>query len=154
MFGFKFYDLYSQFLATQSVILGMLWPFSAEEFWGRICIGSCKYPSQLFRCRTGYDRSRPPGTQADYERWSLVFFTRPGNSVLLEPLANQSPMIAESVAKAPANKFHTGSTSFEWFTRRIKNQRIANRMVMSFVWSVRFLLLMILWLVGSGNVEG
>jgi hypothetical protein len=38
-------------------------------------------------------------------------------------------MIAEAVAKAPANKFNTGSTSLEWFSRRIKNQRIANRTV-------------------------
>jgi isopenicillin N synthase-like dioxygenase len=69
----------------------------------------------------------PPGAQAHYERWSLVFFTRPGNSVLLQALAGQSPTIAAAVAKAPENKFNTGSTSLEWFSRRIKNQRIANR---------------------------
>jgi len=38
-------------------------------------------------------------------------------------------MIAAEVAKAPENKFNTGSTSLEWFSRRIKNQRIANRTV-------------------------
>jgi isopenicillin N synthase-like dioxygenase len=69
----------------------------------------------------------PPGAQANYERWSLVFFTRPGNSVILQALADQSPMIAAAVAKAPENQFNTGSTSLEWFSRRIKNQRIANR---------------------------
>jgi hypothetical protein len=65
--------------------------------------------------------STPPGAQATYERWSLVFFTRPGDSVILQ-----------AVAKAPENQFNTGSTSLEWFSRRIKNQRIANRTVRSF----------------------
>ena len=73
--------------------------------------------------------STPPGAQANYERWSLVFFTRPGNSVMLHALTDQSSMIADAVEKAPENKFNTGSTSLEWFSRRIKNQRIANRKV-------------------------
>ena len=38
-------------------------------------------------------------------------------------------MIAEAVANEPKDKFNTGSTSLEWFSRRIKNQRIANRTV-------------------------
>jgi hypothetical protein len=46
----------------------------------------------------------------------------------VELLANLSPMIAEAVAKSPVNKFNTGSTSLEWFSRRTK-QRIANRTV-------------------------
>jgi hypothetical protein len=80
--------------------------------------------------------STPPGAQANYERWSLVFFTRPGNSVLLEPLAQQSPMIAAAVAEAPRNKFNTGSTSLQWFSRRIKNQRVANRTVRHVAWYI------------------
>ncbi|KAF7967846.1 hypothetical protein HWV62_32888 [Athelia sp. TMB] len=70
----------------------------------------------------------PPGDQAKHERWSLVFFTRPGNSVLLHALIEDSPMIAAAVklAEDPA-KYETGSTSLDWFSRRIKNQRINNR---------------------------
>ncbi|KAF8638394.1 hypothetical protein AX17_002237 [Amanita inopinata Kibby_2008] len=69
----------------------------------------------------------PPGDQSPYERWSLVFFTRPGNLVLLNALTNESPMIADAVSKQPQRNFNTGVTSAEWFLRRMKNQRIANR---------------------------
>ena len=70
----------------------------------------------------------PPGNQAELERWSLVFFTRPGNSVPLRALVEDSPIIAEAVKNAPADKhFETGVTAYEWFVRRIKNQRIKNR---------------------------
>jgi len=69
----------------------------------------------------------PPGEQAAFERWSTVFFTRPGDSVHLKALVDESPMIAEAVAKAPEQNFDTGCTSYQWFTRRIKNQRMANR---------------------------
>lgn len=71
----------------------------------------------------------PPGEQSKYDRWSLVYFTRPGNSVLLNALARESPIIAEAVAKHPAKKFQTDATSYEWFSRRIKYQRIKNRKV-------------------------
>ncbi|KAJ7055816.1 hypothetical protein C8F01DRAFT_1157781 [Mycena amicta] len=70
----------------------------------------------------------PPGLQSTHYRFSLVFFTRPGNSIVLRALKEQSSMIAEAVARAPdATKYDTGVSSLEWFTRRIKNQRIANR---------------------------
>ncbi|KAH9486019.1 2-oxoglutarate-dependent dioxygenase [Psilocybe cubensis] len=69
----------------------------------------------------------PPGQQSGLERWSLVFFTRPGNSSVLTALTQDSPTIAESVRSAPPGKYETGSTAFEWFSRRIKNQRINNR---------------------------
>ncbi|KZV94738.1 Clavaminate synthase-like protein [Exidia glandulosa HHB12029] len=69
----------------------------------------------------------PPKAQAAFERWSLVFFTRPGYSQLLEPLVNDSPLIAAAVGSALPGRFSTGATAKEWFTRRIKNQRIANR---------------------------
>lgn len=68
-----------------------------------------------------------PKEQAAFERWSLVFFTRPGYSQVLEPLSAQSEIIAEALKRAPEGKFSTGSTARDWFTRRIKNQRIANR---------------------------
>jgi hypothetical protein len=74
--------------------------------------------------------SPPPGEQAKHERWSLVFFTRPGNSIALRALVDESPLIAEAVAMLPEQNFETNSTSYEWFTRRIKNQRINNRTVL------------------------
>jgi hypothetical protein len=73
--------------------------------------------------------SPPPGEQANYERWSLVFFTRPGDSVVLKALSEESDTIAQEVARTPDKMHDTGVTSKEWFTRRIKNQRLANRTV-------------------------
>jgi len=69
----------------------------------------------------------PPGAQSRYDRWSLVYFTRPGNSVMLRALVEESPMIADAVTKTPEKNFETEATSYDWFTRRIKNQRINNR---------------------------
>lgn len=81
----------------------------------------------------------PPGAQAGLERWSLVFFTRPGDSSILSALTGESTKIAEAVlisSEAPIgdvnnknSKFDTRSTAGEWFSRRIKNQRINNREV-------------------------
>ncbi|KAF9065858.1 hypothetical protein BDP27DRAFT_1393527 [Rhodocollybia butyracea] len=72
----------------------------------------------------------PPGAQAAFERWSQVFFTRPGNSVILQPLSDESPLIAEAVSKASDERREAltpGVTADDWFNRRIKNQRIKNR---------------------------
>jgi len=72
----------------------------------------------------------PPGAQASFERWSQVLFTRPGNSVVLRPLSDLSPLIAEAVSKLTDEQraaLDTGETSYVWFNRRIKNQRIKNR---------------------------
>ncbi|KAG0694045.1 hypothetical protein DFH29DRAFT_815763 [Suillus ampliporus] len=69
----------------------------------------------------------PPGTQAGYVRWSLVFFTRPSNSKVLRALIECSPIIADAVKNQPDRSFETGSTAAEWFARRIRNQRINNR---------------------------
>ncbi|TFY55566.1 hypothetical protein EVJ58_g8161 [Rhodofomes roseus] len=70
----------------------------------------------------------PPGAQSQHERWSLVFFTRPGYSQLLEALTGDSPMIAEAAAKvADKSIYFSGQTSKEWFYRRIKNQRTKNQ---------------------------
>ncbi|PSS35544.1 hypothetical protein PHLCEN_2v1507 [Hermanssonia centrifuga] len=72
----------------------------------------------------------PPKDQANYERWSLVFFTRPANHIVLRALAEESPLIAEAVSSAPdPSKFETGQTAQEWFRRRIMYQRIKNRTV-------------------------
>jgi hypothetical protein len=73
--------------------------------------------------------SPPPGVQAEHERWSLVFFTRPGNTNVLRALVGSSHVIAEAVKKQPDRNFETGSTAAEWFARRIKYQRIGNRTV-------------------------
>ncbi|TFY72151.1 hypothetical protein EVG20_g849 [Dentipellis fragilis] len=70
----------------------------------------------------------PPKAQKAFTRWSLVFFTRPNDDTLLEPLASESAMIKEAVDKVPG-KYDAGVTSKEWFARRIKNQRVANRTV-------------------------
>jgi len=70
----------------------------------------------------------PPGEQANFERWSLVYFTRPANSVELRALAEQSALIAEAVSKAPDPAvYRPGSTAGQWFARRVKYQRINNR---------------------------
>jgi len=72
----------------------------------------------------------PPGQQGSYTRWSLVYFARPGNSVVLNPLESSSSAIAKAIATlSPEDqaKLRTGSTSGEWFKRRIKYQRINNR---------------------------
>ena len=74
----------------------------------------------------------PPGEQAYHTRWSLVFFTRPGNSVQLSALAAQSAVVARGVENAPVHLreiFESGETSFEWFTRRVKNMRTNNQKV-------------------------
>ncbi|KAG6829305.1 hypothetical protein H0H92_004982 [Tricholoma furcatifolium] len=72
----------------------------------------------------------PPGYQATMERWSLVYFTRPGDSVVLQSLSDESTVIKEAVQKNALDRninFNTGATSAEWFARRIKYQRIENR---------------------------
>lgn len=74
--------------------------------------------------------STPPKEQGNYERWSLVYFTRPQRDAELRALTDQSSIIADAVARSPdPSKFNTGQTAGAWFARRIKNQRIANRTV-------------------------
>ena len=78
-------------------------------------------------------RRPPPKEQGKHERWSLVFFTRPGNSQVLRSLADESTLIAEAAANDTTGRFNTDSTAAEWFARRIKNQRIKNRTVRALV---------------------
>ena len=69
----------------------------------------------------------PPGLQGTHYRFSLVYFMRPANSVVLRALADSSPLIADAVARAPdPTMYETGATAIEWFTRRVKMIRIAN----------------------------
>ncbi|KAF8997622.1 hypothetical protein BDQ17DRAFT_1508640 [Cyathus striatus] len=69
----------------------------------------------------------PPGEQPKFERWSLFFFTRPGDSVILRPLTCESDIIADAVAKDPTEQLDGGRTTAEWPMRRIRNQRINDR---------------------------
>ncbi|KAF9034482.1 Clavaminate synthase-like protein [Hymenopellis radicata] len=65
----------------------------------------------------------PPKEQSKYERWSLVFFTRPGNSVPLKALSAQSSIIAAS----PGKDLDSGATALEWFMRRQSKWRVSNQ---------------------------
>jgi len=69
----------------------------------------------------------PPGAQAQFERYSIAFFTRANDSVMLRALKHKSKMISDAVAKAPEEEFDTGSTSAEWIARRIRKLRLRNR---------------------------
>ncbi|KAI0760590.1 Clavaminate synthase-like protein [Fomes fomentarius] len=68
----------------------------------------------------------PPKTQAQYERWSLVFFTRPNDTVELRHQADKSAMIADAIAKATPGKYEPGATAQEWLARRIRSRRVTN----------------------------
>lgn len=82
----------------------------------------------------------PPGAQAaSGPRWSLVFFTRPGNSVKLEALQEDSALVKEKLDKMSADdrkKYEPGVTAAEWFARRIRNQRMKNRTVCYLVYGL------------------
>jgi len=69
----------------------------------------------------------PPGAQSQFERYSITFFTRANDSVVLRALTEQSSIIADAVARAPEGEFDTGSTSAEWIARRIRKLRLKNR---------------------------
>ncbi|KAH9936866.1 Clavaminate synthase-like protein [Epithele typhae] len=68
----------------------------------------------------------PPREQAEYERHSVVFFTRPNDAVELRALSAQSERIAAAVANAPPGKYAPGVTAMEWLVRRVKSQRVTN----------------------------
>ncbi|KAH9949157.1 Clavaminate synthase-like protein [Amylocystis lapponica] len=69
-----------------------------------------------------------PGAQAVLERWSVAFFLRPGDSTPLHALADESPLIDESVKVQPNQKiFQSGETQRQWFLRRTKLMRAKNR---------------------------
>ncbi|KAF8526839.1 Clavaminate synthase-like protein [Hysterangium stoloniferum] len=66
-----------------------------------------------------------PGLQSQFYRWSLVYFLRPATSAIMAPLI-QSPLIADASEKKPMD-IGEDVTAGEWFARRIRNQRVANR---------------------------
>ncbi|KAI0953971.1 hypothetical protein AcV7_007347 [Taiwanofungus camphoratus] len=67
----------------------------------------------------------PPKEQCEYERYSLAFFTRPHNTVILRAL-KESSAVADAVARAPMGKFEPGVSARDWLMRRVKNLRINN----------------------------
>ncbi|KAF5372223.1 hypothetical protein D9758_005009 [Tetrapyrgos nigripes] len=81
----------------------------------------------------------PPGPQSTLDRWSLVYFTRPGNSVVLRALGDEreSRVIKDHLDRLQVDNDSTSNinsgepekaeTAEEWFMRRIKNQRMNNR---------------------------
>ncbi|KAK0467576.1 hypothetical protein IW261DRAFT_1553855 [Armillaria novae-zelandiae] len=69
----------------------------------------------------------PPGPQSHLERWSLVFFTRPRNSVVLRALVEDSSLVSEAVHNGRWKNFESGETAKEWFGRRVKYQRLNNQ---------------------------
>ncbi|EMD42247.1 hypothetical protein CERSUDRAFT_43175 [Gelatoporia subvermispora B] len=71
----------------------------------------------------------PPGTQSQFERYSIAFFTRPNDSVVLRALSDKSQLIASSVSKSTGVEYDTGTTSAEWISRRIRKLRLRNREV-------------------------
>lgn len=71
----------------------------------------------------------PPGEQSCLERYSISFFTRPGNDVVLKSLGDKSGLVASAVANAPEGQYDTSATSGEWIARRIRRLRIKNRTV-------------------------
>lgn len=50
--------------------------------------------------------------------------------MILRALKDESPVIADAVAKAPNTKiFEHGETASDWFIRRFKSRRLKNRKV-------------------------
>ncbi|KAF9014303.1 hypothetical protein BDQ17DRAFT_1386729 [Cyathus striatus] len=69
----------------------------------------------------------PPGFQSRHERWSLVYFSRPGNSTILNALENDSFTIAESVCRSEdPSIYRPGATAKDWFYRRHSKWRTDN----------------------------
>ncbi|EPQ57829.1 Clavaminate synthase-like protein [Gloeophyllum trabeum ATCC 11539] len=61
----------------------------------------------------------PPGLQAQHERWSIVYFTRPADDVELRPLAEESSLIAGAAkAASGSEKLSPGFTAGEWYAKK------------------------------------
>lgn len=78
----------------------------------------------------------PPGEQGAHERWSVVFFSRPGFGQDLRALGEESEVVRGAVGRMGGEerkRYEPGATSGEWYTRRMVNLRIKNRTVSGFV---------------------
>ena len=74
----------------------------------------------------------PPGQQAYYPRWSLVFFLRPSNEIELKALSDESVIVKAAMDKfteEDRQRYYPKSTASEWFARRVKYSRAVNRTV-------------------------
>ncbi|GEM06806.1 oxidoreductase,Oxoglutarate/iron-dependent oxygenase family [Rhodotorula toruloides] len=70
----------------------------------------------------------PPPPQDKDERWSLVYFIRPGFDNPLRPLSDKSDIVKAHAENDPAMQaMPKDQTAGSWFRRRIVNQRAANR---------------------------
>jgi len=69
---------------------------------------------------------RPPGDQGEHERFSIVFFNRPGNSRVLRAFTEDSSLIADAVQRRPNYNFNPGQTAGEWFAGHVKYLKIKN----------------------------
>ena len=122
----------SLFQAMRYAMSEMLSRFSAGESCALTYTGSCEwFADQALRVGVLMSNSLrpPPGQQSRYERYSVAFFTRPQNSVVLRPLVEASHVIADAVAKNPKEEFYSGATAGEWTARRIRKLRLRNRKV-------------------------
>ncbi|GEM06813.1 oxidoreductase,Oxoglutarate/iron-dependent oxygenase family [Rhodotorula toruloides] len=70
----------------------------------------------------------PPPPQDKDERWSLVYFIRPGFDNPLRPLSDKSDIVKAHAENDPAMQaLPKDATAGDWYKRRIKLQRVANR---------------------------
>ncbi|KAI0751881.1 Clavaminate synthase-like protein [Daedaleopsis nitida] len=112
--------------------LQVLPPGSDQWFYVKPLVGHaiCNIGDALHILSGGILRSNihrvvaPPKAQAEYERWSVVYFTRPNDTVELRALKEKSAQIAEAVANAPEGKYKPGVTAKEWLFSRLRSQRI------------------------------
>jgi isopenicillin N synthase-like dioxygenase len=63
----------------------------------------------------------PPGKQGDVTRYSLVYFSRPEDEVLLRSLKEESELIGKAVGDADEGEV---VTSKEWILRRALGKRV------------------------------
>lgn len=63
----------------------------------------------------------PPGEQGDVTRYSLVYFSRPEDEVLLRSLKVESELIKEAAGEADEGEV---VTSKEWILRRALGKRV------------------------------
>ena len=71
----------------------------------------------------------PPGPQVGIERYSLVYFTRPSNSVILSAFIGETPLISKAVSRDTENNHEIECTTIEWLSTRMKSRKIENMKV-------------------------
>jgi isopenicillin N synthase-like dioxygenase len=79
-----------------------------------------KFTSGILRSNT-HRVVAPPGAQGDVTRYSLVYFSRPEDEVILRPLRQESGLIAE---RAGVEEEGEEVSSKEWILRRALGKRV------------------------------